>query len=1001
MKIQTLRTFTIILLFLLSVPCLSQQPQKWTQSYTHRHFGIREGLVQAQALYSYQDAYGYMWFSTYDGVSRFDGMHFENYSTEDLRIEIQVQYIDMYETAVYLVSNNNIVFIYPDRTMEFYPLPDNYRVNTFTKSLMPVIGNHLYLFNCWDQSQQNKSVYTILRFDLKEKTYTRLDEDLPFLFPYISDQTIYAVTRNIQNRQLQLYRMDHETLRKVYVLDMEEDDQVIEFKITNKNEWFGVLVKGRNLQQTFHLCRYFVDKNSVRQEYIMPLPAILTDIERLDDHRLILYASSTYILDMDERSLSVFPLDTRTINFITVDRDGVIWFSTDDGVFQCAENFMEYRLGLSRNDDIWGVFRDSYHNVWFSSCMNGFWRADQHGGLHKVDLVHQQKKVSNYFGCPSICEDSRGRIFMTFSNGIAVYDAQKGSPDRLNVIPTGVSMIVYYDATDDAVYFGGTSDSGCTLHALHPDGELSTWPFGLPYIVSIGRNGNQKLRLGTFNSGEAQLDEKTNAIVFDTVPRPYKSAICMASDNNGTLWKGTTEGLFAEDAQGNNRQITNQTIFFVVNYHNRHIIFGTKDKLHLLDLSAFHGDGNIQMRTFGYYDGFDVMECVLNGASIDRDGYVWLAGGDNAISFLPEQIMNSSVLQPCAPYLAAVYKAGRSSGWTLVATTPLMQFENKDNHLRFDFLQASVTAPDKLIFRYRLNGYDDQWQTSCERSIIFQNLSHGKYQFEIQSSTDDGQQWSESVFSPQLAIKPPFILSLPGLILILSGVVIIVVLIVYYTRKIIIRQEEEKRKTDRLRLLAIRSKFIPHFTGNVLNSINYLIQKKPREAQKYISDFSEFSNMTLIYSDFVFRSVQEELEYTELYLKFEKLRFEERLEYDIFVEEDVNLQLPVPCMVILTFCENALKHGLSARQEGGRISVRCYRQNDFTVISVEDNGIGRINAQLLKTEGSREGLKIVQQQIELFNKNKRQKAFMQISDLHDSEGQPSGTRIEMWTPNIC
>jgi len=135
---------------------------------------------------------------------------------------------------------------------------------------------------------------------------------------------------------------------------------------------------------------------------------------------------------------------------------------------------------------------------------------------------------------------------------------------------------------------------------------------------------------------------------------------------------------------------------------------------------------------------------------------------------------------------------------------------------------------------------------------------------------------------------------------------------------------------------------------------------------------------------------------------FEKLRFEERLEYDIYTETDVNLQLEIPCMAVQTLCENALKHGLIPKfPEGGKITVRVYQQNNFTVISVEDNGIGREKAQTLNTKGSGEGLKIIQQQIDLLNKNKSKKAYIQITDLFDDNGLPSGTRVEKWIPKLC
>jgi len=151
--------------------------------------------------------------------------------------------------------------------------------------------------------------------------------------------------------------------------------------------------------------------------------------------------------------------------------------------------------------------------------------------------------------------------------------------------------------------------------------------------------------------------------------------------------------------------------------------------------------------------------------------------------------------------------------------------------------------------------------------------------------------------------------------------------------------------------------------------------------------------MTLLNSDYMFRTIQEELDYVQLYLKFEKLRYGDRLSYDIQVAPDVDLQLEAPCMVIQTFCENAIRHGLSNKPGGGRIIIRIYPQHGFTVISVEDNGIGRNKAQQLETGGTGEGLNIVRQQLDILNRKKMLKCRLEITDLYAADNQPSGTRV--------
>jgi hypothetical protein len=699
---------------------------------------------------------------------------------------------------------------------------------------------------------------------------------------------------------------------------------------------------------------------------------------------------------------------------------------------------------LGRNDNIWDVIKDSHGNVWFSSFTYGFWRADAQGYLFPAKTYYNNRILSDQrLGYMSNCEDTQGRVYQTHSFGIAVYDPKQGDPNRLDFIHTGVSLAVYHDRDNGKTYMGGNVETYRTLAVLEPDGEVASYSSGHRHIVSISRDGNRKLRLGCF-SGEAWFDEDNKTVVFDTLPRPYTGIISMDLDNQGVLWKGTTQGLFAEDRQGNNRQISTQPPNFVLHYRDKYIIWGYRDNLYLLDLAAYRQDSTVQIRTFGYYDGFDLMECGQNGASIDTEGYVWLAGGDKVIRFLPEQIMQVPLLQPTAPYLAAIYNANKdsewrsvsllrgtkqsslftgrfsgllrryasrndvvfhmdttisnASGWAPVQADAPLAFDRDDNYLRFDLLQASVSAPDKLVFRYRLNGYSEQWSETGDHTAVFQNLPFGRFVFEVQSSVDDGQQWSESVFSPVMIIRRPFLLSPVGFLLIFMGFVSLVIFVYYFTRKSIIRKEAEKQHVAQLKHRVVQSKFIPHFTGNVLNSINFLIAKNPALARKYISKFSDFSNQSMRISDKQYRSLQEELDYCQLYLELEKLRFEEKLTYTLSIDPSVDTQKLIPTMVLQTFCENAIKHGLFPKAEGGHITIRACLKADFTVVAVEDTGIGRARAEASRTQGTKEGLQIVQQQLELFNKNRPKNASMNIIDLFDEEGHPAGTCFELYIP---
>ena len=231
----------------------------------------------------------------------------------------------------------------------------------------------------------------------------------------------------------------------------------------------------------------------------------------------------------------------------------------------------------------------------------------------------------------------------------------------------------------------------------------------------------------------------------------------------------------------------------------------------------------------------------------------------------------------------------------------------------------------------------------------------------------------------------------------------IFILLIAVALLIVIWLGSSRRKVERqveyLKYRTVKSKFIPHFTGNVLNSISYLISENPKVAQQYISDFSAFTNRSLYSSDKLCHPLKDELDYAETYLILEKLRFEDDLNYIINVSPDVNLQMEIPTMIVHTFCENALKHGLRNKNGSGKIEISAYNKDGDTVVVVDDDGIGREKAKELKTEGNHEGLKIVDQQIKLYNKKNRNGAFLKIIDLYGSDNAPVGTRFELHIPN--
>lgn len=214
----------------------------------------------------------------------------------------------------------------------------------------------------------------------------------------------------------------------------------------------------------------------------------------------------------------------------------------------------------------------------------------------------------------------------------------------------------------------------------------------------------------------------------------------------------------------------------------------------------------------------------------------------------------------------------------------------------------------------------------------------------------------------------------------------------------------EREKTQKeLQLQAVRLKAIPHFHSNVLAGIEYFIMNRSAdEASHYLKLYSDFTNQTLSDIDRPARSVADEVDYVCNYLELERLRYGERLQYDIRVEPDVDRNVLLPTMLLHTYCQNAVKHGIASKVEEGHVEIHIRKElrdgAEGVLVSVSDNGVGRAEAARSGGYSTGQGLKILSQQIDLYNQTNRHAITQHVTDLTDGEGRPAGTRFETWVP---
>lgn len=235
-----------------------------------------------------------------------------------------------------------------------------------------------------------------------------------------------------------------------------------------------------------------------------------------------------------------------------------------------------------------------------------------------------------------------------------------------------------------------------------------------------------------------------------------------------------------------------------------------------------------------------------------------------------------------------------------------------------------------------------------------------------------------------------------------------------------VKYEAEKREQEaellrlqatKLQLKALRAQMNPHFMYNALNSIqNFITSNEVEFAEKYLAKFSMLMRQSLEYSEKEIISLEKEIEFLEDYLIInEKLRFEDRMKYEIFVDDEIEEDiLGVPTMIVQPYLENAIEHGVRNIKDGLiRLSFSLFDENTILCV-VEDNGVGREKAKEMKEKDPQfanhksRGTIITESRLEILHKTKEEKnVWVKTIDLMNEEtGEPKGTRVEIKIPIV-
>ena len=575
----------------------------------------------------------------------------------------------------------------------------------------------------------------------------------------------------------------------------------------------------------------------------------------------------------------------------------------------------------------------------FIDSWNRLWAATYQGAYCFFYCDFFNHRLDNHNDIVRAVASCGNHLVMGTLNGTLIVDGQTIDRREDNFYAPCSATV------GDKVYLVGNGDIAC-VENMQP-----RW-LGLPadkYMMVAAFEG--MLAIGTrssilmYNPADGQLET-----LSEEVGRPW----CAADDGQGRLWVSGNQGLYCfsrgvkeEGSKGVKVRATqgSQVVTAMSSDGKGNVVFALGDSLFAIDSGHHRLVEEVMPRLAGH---------EIRAVHLSPRGYLVVAAIDGL--------------------LVARYSAGSGA-------TDIHWFDQENGFTMIEPLKATMAeTADGTV-----------WLCGLEEMTSFRPadlLADNQQQTVIEAPRPWWQRWWAW--------------------LIAVGVLTIVVWWTarwFHLRKARRRMAHllREKKQKELQLRAVRLKAIPHFHANVLASIEYFVMNNSAdEASHYLKLYSDFTNRTLSDIDRPARSVQDEVDYVRAYLELEQLRYGDRLQYDIRIADDVDQNAMLPTMLLHTFTQNAVKHGIAGKKGQGNILIAVSRQKqdgaDGFLVAVSDNGVGRTEAALSNSGTSRQGLKILQQQIELYNSVNRHHIVQHVSDLTDDDGQPAGTRFEIWIP---
>lgn len=884
-----------------------------------RTFTIQDGLPTTAIQDINQDTAGFLWFSTQNGLSRFDGEHFRNYYFEP-KDPNSIPSNIVFKS--FLASSGTMWFATYNGICRFNPEFDN--------------------FTCYSSSR-------LLPGERTENIVRGIGE--------ASDGRIFFIVETGI-----LYSLSDGEI--IEVLNLESP----ECKFLLVDDQDRCWIASENIIFRYNIDTKLTTQFNVRFSKDNYDPEI-TDIIILDSTLIISsYKSDITCLDLKTGESNNFNLKQGFFQTTSLWQDGkTLIIGTSEGVVEydldtenfnliSKNNFTPY--GLSGNS-VTDIFLDRQKNWWIATT-TGLNLSYRNKGFNAVYTVRMNSN-SNELNTSAILIDTLNRRWIGHSNGLNIYNSD-GQIDPVNqkidtILPFGVISEIFkiYEDSQNEIWMGSYVN-GLFRYNYKTDSIKQYYSYGndpsFPGndVRAICEDPQGNIWLAIHGEGIIVFDKSEE--VFKTIHEYYPPipeifdqewAFDIEFDKKGNLWLGSSLGCYYYNfsSQGYRyfglssepHSLLDNSVFEIFHDSKNNTLLATKRGLNIISedlsgvykvdnsnglfnseiqailedeygkywVSSYHGISAISRGDSGIFSvvNYDIINGLHNNyfhrssSYISRDSILYFGGKNGYTYFRPKHILTDTI--PPSLVFTDLYvfderveitdsKAQNKDVFHLekhLQYCDEFRIQEKFSMIGFEFAALNFINSEKNIYQYKLEGLDDLWRNLGNRNrVYFNNLKPGNYTLHVKAANSYGV-WNENPVKVAFSVVPPFWRSGYAL----SIYLLLILVFIFYLLRLSIQKERmqsEVRQQDELREL--RTRFFMNVSHELKTPLTLISIPLKRIIQKNQIGSGAFNEELIM----IYRNVNRLIRLMNQIFDFRKIELEKT---DLQVSENGIIQL--------------------------------------------------------------------------------------------------------------